>query len=44
MIFSDCDGEWALSRGLSRSENPKYRMDRLNRIIEFFERFVEPPE
>lgn len=29
---------------LSRSGNPKLRMDRLNRIIEFFERFVEHPE
>ncbi len=29
---------------LSRSGNPKRRMDRLNRIIEFFERFVEHPE
>jgi dipeptidyl aminopeptidase/acylaminoacyl peptidase len=26
---------------LSRSGNPKRRMDRLNRIIEFFERFIE---
>ena len=29
---------------LSRSGNPKRRMDRLNRIIEFFERFVKHPE
>ncbi len=29
---------------LSRSGNPKRRMDRLNRIIEFFERFVKHPQ
>ncbi len=29
---------------LSRSGNPKLRMDRLNRIIEFFERFVKHPQ
>ncbi len=29
---------------LSRSGNPYRRMDRLNRIVEFFERFVKHPE
>lgn len=29
---------------LSRSGDPKRRMDRLNRIIEFFERYVKHPE
>lgn len=29
---------------LSRSGNPRRRMDRLNRILEFFERFVTHPE
>lgn len=29
---------------LSRSGNPKRRMDRLNRIIEFFERFIKHPQ
>jgi dipeptidyl aminopeptidase/acylaminoacyl peptidase len=29
---------------LSRTGNPKRRMDRLDRIVEFFERFVEHPE
>ncbi|MDX1996857.1 MAG: S9 family peptidase [Thermoanaerobaculia bacterium] len=29
---------------LSRSGDPKRRMDRLNRIVEFFERFVKHPE
>ena len=28
---------------LSRTGDPKQRLDRLNRIIEFFERYVENP-
>jgi dipeptidyl aminopeptidase/acylaminoacyl peptidase len=28
---------------LSRTGDPSQRMDRLNRIIEFFERFVDNP-